>query len=100
MSTHTIITAGQSLLDVAVQELGSLESLFDLADAAGLAITDALTPGAMLPVPASAAALPDVARYFAGRGQRINTGDVPAGVPPPRPGDYTLDYAPGDYLTI
>lgn len=97
---QTRITAGQSLVDVTIQELGSLESLFDLADAAGLSITGALTPGQALDVPASAAALPDVASYFAGRQQRINTGDVPAGGPLPRPGDYTLDYAPGDYLTI
>ena len=100
MSKQTIITAGQSLLDVAVQELGSLEALFDVADAAGLSITDALTPGQTLDVPASAGALPDVAGYFARRSQRINTGEVPAGGPLPRAGDYTLDYAPRDYLTI
>jgi len=98
--SQTTITAGQSLADVAVQELGSLEALFDLADAAGLPITAALTPGQPLEVPASAGALPELAAYFASRAQRLNTGEVPAGGPLPRAGDYALDYAPGDYLTI
>jgi len=81
--SQTVVTAGQSLLDVAVQELGTISALFDLADAAGLGITDQLEPGQMLDVPASANALPDVARYFAGRGQRINTGDELVEVPAP-----------------
>jgi hypothetical protein len=78
--SQTIISAGQSLIDVAIQELGSVEALFDLADANGLAITDVLTPGQLLHVPDSAAMVADIVGYFGGRGQRINTGDteVPA----------------------
>ncbi|AWM31367.1 hypothetical protein [Hymenobacter nivis] len=72
--SKTLITAGQSLLDVAIQELGSVAALFDLADAAGLGITDALTPGQLLAVPTSPAAAPALAAYFADRAQRINTG--------------------------
>lgn len=79
--SQTIITAGQSLVDVAIQELGSVEALFELADAAGLAITDALAPGALLLVPASPYALPDTAGYFRARAQRINTGDEVAASP-------------------
>ena len=79
--SQTLITAGQSLLDVAIQELGSVAALFDLADAAGLGITDALTPGQLLAVPTSPAAAPALAAYFAGRAQRINTGDTPALAP-------------------
>jgi hypothetical protein len=75
--SQTIITSGQSLADVAVQELGTVEALFELADAAGLAITDALTVGLAVEVPEAAAALPDVAAYFAGRSQRVNTGSEP-----------------------
>ena len=71
----TIITQGQSLVDVAVQELGSVAALFDLADANGLAITDLLTAGQSLTVPASANADTDLAGYFSSRSQRINTGD-------------------------
>lgn len=70
----TTVSEGQSLVDVAVQECGSLTALFDLADANGLAITDALTPGQVLALPAPTA--PDVASYFATRRQRINTGDA------------------------
>ena len=81
MTKTTIITEGQSLLDVAIQELGSVAALFDLADAAGLAITDVLTPGRVLEVPASAATRPELVSYFAGRAYRVNTGDVPATPP-------------------
>jgi hypothetical protein len=98
--SQTIVTAGQSLADVAVQELGNLEALFDLADDAGLTITDSLTPGQTLDVPPSSATLPDLAAYFGNRGQRINTGEAPAGGPLPQPGDYTsADYSYPDYLT-
>jgi hypothetical protein len=91
----TTITAGQSLVDVALQELGSVAALFDLADAAGLAITDSLVPGASLPVPASAGAVLAVASYFAGRAQRINTGSD-AGLPPPT---TAHDWNPLDFDT-
>jgi hypothetical protein len=73
--SQTIISAGQSLVDVALQEYGSVEALFDLADANGVAITDVLTPGQVL---ASAAAVPSLVDYFRGRQQRINVGDEPA----------------------
>jgi hypothetical protein len=84
----TTISAGQNLPDVCLQELGSLAALFDLADAAGLAITDPLTPGQQLPVPASAGANADVAAVFAARAQRINTGDEPVADHLPLPARY------------
>ncbi len=84
MSTTTV-TAGQSLVDVAIQELGSLDALFDLAAANGLAITGALSAGQVLEVPASALARVAVAGYFAGRVLRVNTANDPAptGAAPP-----------------
>ncbi len=85
MIKTTTITEGQSLLDVALQELGSVAGLFDLADAAGLAITDQLTPGQVLAVPASAAARPELVGYYAGRAYRVNTGDTPPPAAPPTP---------------
>lgn len=94
----TIITQGQSLVDVAVQAQGTVASLFDLADANGIAITDLLTPGQVLAVPASAGADIAVAGYFAGNAYRVNTGDVAATAPVPQAGDYTNDYT-NDYLT-
>ena len=80
--SQTVITAGQSLVDVAIQELGTVAALFELADAQGLALTDALTPGQVLGVPASPAAQPRLVAYFSGRAQRINTGDDVAASPP------------------
>ena len=70
----SLITQGQSLADVAIQELGSVAGLFDLADANGLAITDTLTAGQLLTVPASANGRPEVAALFAARGARVNAG--------------------------
>ncbi len=86
--SQALITAGQSLVDVAIQELGSVGAAFDLADAAGLAITDVLTPGQVLEVPASALARPELVSYFRNRGQRINTGDEAAPAPAAPAGRY------------
>ena len=71
----TIISAGQSLADVCLQQLGTLDALFALADANGLSISDALAPGQVLQVPATVLSQPQVAAYFSGRAQRINTGN-------------------------
>ena len=89
----TLITAGQCLLDVALQELGSLDALFDLADANGLGVTDALAPGLVLLVPASAAAQPLVAAYFGSQGKRINLG----GPIPVRIVAYRADFDRADF---
>jgi hypothetical protein len=43
--------AGQSLLDIAVQECGSLSGVFGVADANGASLTDDLAPGTQLDVP-------------------------------------------------
>lgn len=91
----TIITAGQSLVDVAIQELGSVDALFDLADAGGLAITDELVPGQVLVVPDSPAAVPAVVSYFSARAQRINTGDMA----PPAPADPAQRYFSNLFFT-
>ncbi|TGE23561.1 hypothetical protein [Hymenobacter metallicola] len=67
------ISDGQSLLDICLQELGTVAVLHELALANRLAITEPLRAGQLLVVPASIAARPDVAAYFAARQQRINT---------------------------
>ncbi|MDF7813600.1 hypothetical protein [Hymenobacter sp. YC55] len=94
------VSFGQSLLDICLQELGTLDALFDLADANGISITELLTPGQVLQVPASALSRPEVAAYFAGRQQRINVADtiLPAGVvvPPVEPATM-LDFKPADF---
>ncbi|QKG57013.1 hypothetical protein GKZ68_10465 [Hymenobacter sp. BRD128] len=97
--SQTLVTAGQSLVDVALQELGSVETLFDLADAQGLAITDLLTPGQVLTVPASVASQPGIVTYFSQRTQRINTGDEAVPVPPLNAQRYfsNLFFSPDTY---
>jgi len=45
------ILEGQSLLDVALQELGSLEGAYALAVLNGLSLTDSLAAGMMLQLP-------------------------------------------------
>ena len=77
-----LVSSGQSLLDICLQELGSVAAAFDLADANNLAITDHLTPGQQLTLPASVLSQPEIVAYFAGRMQRINTGGTPAEQPP------------------
>jgi hypothetical protein len=72
----TTASEGQSLVDVSIQELGTVAGIFDLADASGLAITDVLAPGQVLLVPDSTASQFDIVAYFRKRIQRINTGDT------------------------
>ena len=96
MSTY--VTDGQSLVDVVLQELGTVASLFDLADASGLAITAPLVAGQVLPVPASTAAVPAVVSYYQQRGHRVNTSAPAPGPAPAAPGDFSpLDFSPSDF---
>lgn len=57
----------QSMLDVAVQHLGGVESVFDLALSNGLSITDDLNPNDSLIGCESVASL-DIVEYFSNRG--------------------------------
>lgn len=74
---------GQSLFDLAIQGTGSIEGVFGLAKAAGLSITDELTPGMVIPVPIPLAD-PQVAEYYAARritpATAITTDVMPEGV--------------------
>ena len=97
---NSIVSDGQSLLDVCLQELGTIDAAFDLAAANGLTITDELTAGQVLIIPASVLAQPEVAAYFASRRLRINTANQ---LPPPEPDDDELndwddnDFEPTDF---
>lgn len=44
------IEEGQVLLDIAMQEMGDVERLFELAELNGLSITERVEPGTMLSV--------------------------------------------------
>jgi hypothetical protein len=82
MDKTTTITEGQSLMDVAIQEHGTVETLFDLADANGLAITDALEAGQVMVVPSEGRAVVAIAAYFRSKAIRINTSSDTDLLPP------------------
>lgn len=47
----TVVQAGQTLLDIAVQEYGTIEAAFMLAKANSLSITDTLQAGQSVDIP-------------------------------------------------
>jgi len=63
----------QSLLDIAIQNNGTLTSAFELALVNGLSITEELTPGAIINVPESSLIEVTIAAYFQRKGQIIAT---------------------------
>jgi LysM repeat protein len=95
-----VVSAGQSLVDVCLQELGTVAALFDLADANGLAITDPLQPGQQLTVPASLLSAPAVVAYYAGQQLRVNVPDPlrSAAPAPPVPPTPPHDFLASDFL--
>ena len=96
-----LVSSGQSLLDVCLQELGGVAAFFDLADANGLTLTDALAPGQQLAIPASDKARPDLAALFTARAYRVNTGadSIPTNRPLPVVDFTAADFDSTDYLT-
>ena len=64
---RTIIAIpNQSLPDIAIQELGSIEAVFDIAVANNLSVTQNLLPGQEIIIPESIYARQDIANYFKG----------------------------------
>ena len=57
---------GQSIIDIAIQELGSAEGAFALAVMNGISITDDLTPGQELALPA--VVNKSIASYYQNKG--------------------------------
>lgn len=72
MPTITVLSR-QSPADIAIQECGSIEALFALADRNGIAITDDLTPGSTLTYHAADVARKPVVTRLAGYGARPAT---------------------------
>lgn len=62
MTNNTIVKAGQTVADIAIQMCGTQESLFAVALLNGVGITDALTPGSQ--IEGGTLAVFDVADYF------------------------------------
>lgn len=93
-----IVSEGQSLMDVALWLLGGVEGAFALADANGLAITDALVAGQVLVVPDAAAVRAEVVDYYATSDYRVNTWAPSQPAPAVRRRDFKLiDFLPSDF---
>lgn len=62
----TVVLDCQSLLDIAIQELGDISGIFDLAEKSGVSLTDELQTGRELELPLQ---LSDkqIAGYYASR---------------------------------
>lgn len=65
------VIAHQNLLDIAVQELGSVEAVFELAVLNNKSVTSDLTAGEVLQLPEVVDA--DIANYFQSRERKIAT---------------------------
>lgn len=59
-----IVIDRQNLLDLALQEYGNVQAVFDLAMANGLDITDELTPGQEITLPESQYTDKDVLNFY------------------------------------
>ncbi len=91
MKTVTVLN-NQSLWDIAIQEYGTVEAVFELAQANGLSVTDTLTAGQVLNVPEVDPALtqPEIVDYYRRNGIRPATGETEVAdtpVPVPTGGD-------------
>lgn len=68
------VIANQSLLDLAIQENGNVDAVFDLAVANNISITEILSPGKeIIPVKSDYSNF-ETANYFKGRSKKIATG--------------------------
>lgn len=63
---YAIVDEAQNMMDMAIQYLGDMTGVFDLANANGLSITSKITPGQKLVIPT--AINPDAVKYFAAKG--------------------------------
>lgn len=70
---NIIVDEGQNMMDVALQYLGDMSGVFDLANANGISITELLAPGDQLVLPA--AINTGAAEYFEERAIVIATDD-------------------------
>ncbi|QEE51032.1 hypothetical protein FUA48_16045 [Flavobacterium alkalisoli] len=74
MAQKTVtISNNQSLFDIAVQELGNAQAVFELALANNLSITSALVPGQILTIPDSKFKKPEIVNNFVKYNQLIAT---------------------------
>ena len=77
MRTVTVLN-NQSLWDIAIQEYGTVEAVFELARANGIGVTDLLTAGQELVLPEidSSVEKPEVVEYYRRNGLYPVTGET------------------------
>lgn len=68
-----IVMVNQSLLDIAIQESGSVLAAFDWAVANGISITDDLLVGTSMILSTSIFTNDDIANYFKAKNQMVAT---------------------------
>lgn len=69
-----IVLHNQSLLDACLQHTGTIESLFDLALANDLSVTDDLTAGQGFEIPSNAQKDKDILNYYTAKNIQPATG--------------------------
>lgn len=67
MSKTVPALKGQNLLDIAIQETGSIENVFLIAEANSVSVTDNLSAGVSIIIPDSVVIDTKVKNYFDGR---------------------------------
>lgn len=71
------VIENQSLLDISIQENGSILSVFDLAVINQISITDELVPGQKIKPMKSITDNDEISNYFKNRNQMIATNNIP-----------------------
>ena len=72
--TKVTVSYGQTWLDIAMQELGDIERIVELARLNGRSITDALVAGEVLNVPAFDSAKRSIVQLFLSRANKPASG--------------------------
>lgn len=77
MAARTTIIDRQNLFDIALQETGSIDTVFAIAVANGINITDEIPPGTELVIP-EVEGNADVYRYYRANNLRPASGSIQA----------------------
>lgn len=75
----TTVLYNQCLFDISIQEHGTIEAVFGVAQANGLGITDTITPGERLRIPTEGYGARAIAQHFKSHRIYPTTADVDSG---------------------
>lgn len=73
MNKDVRVSINQSLFDIAIQQCGSVEAVFAIAELNGLSITDALESGVLLEIPEWVVVDKPITDYYKAKGLRPAT---------------------------